>query len=88
MKNINYIIFLLLLISCSDKSNELIEISHAKYFNDKNFKEIKKVNHEIFNDNFIGYPVRVISIDISYSRRYEERFYFSYIFHKIKKIFR
>ena len=63
MKNINYIIFLLLLISCSDKSNELIEISHAKYFNDKNFKEIKKVNHEIFNDNFIGYPVRVISID-------------------------
>lgn len=64
MKNIVWIIIIILSSSsCSDKSNELVKISNAKHFTDNDIKEINKVNGEIFNDKFIGYPVRVIAID-------------------------
>lgn len=54
---------MILSISCSEKSDELVQISNAKIFSNNDIKEIHKVNHEIFNDSFIGYPVRVILID-------------------------
>lgn len=63
MKNILYIITLALFTSCINDSSNLVEFQNLKYFNNKEFLSNKILKHQVFNDNFIGYPVRITKID-------------------------
>lgn len=43
--------------------SELVEIKNVTYFSDNSFKNKISSTHQVFNDSFIGYPVRVNLID-------------------------
>jgi hypothetical protein len=58
------IIVLSVFVGCGGTGNyEHIDVKEAVLFNEKSFKEVKKISHSIVNNEFIGNPVRITLID-------------------------
>jgi hypothetical protein len=57
------IAFLLFIFACDKFSSGYIEIKDFEQFEDQSFKNIQHLSHKVFDDEFIGNPVRITKAD-------------------------